>query len=83
MDSKDDNIIKKLKKSELDVFTFLNKNSDRLLAMTIDEVAQKCFVSNATITRTAKKMGYKGFTELKYSLVNNLNSNKINNISLL
>lgn len=77
MDSKDDNIIKKLTKSELDVFTFLNKNSDRLLAMTIDEVAQKCFVSNATITRTAKKMGYRGFTELKYSLVNNVDSNKM------
>lgn len=55
MDSKDDNIIKNLTKSELDAFTFLNKNSDRLLAMTIDEVAQKCFISNATIIRTAKK----------------------------
>ncbi|WP_162010673.1 hypothetical protein [Anaerococcus hydrogenalis] len=57
MDSKNNNIIKNLTKSELYVFTFLNKNSDRLLDMTIDEVSQKCFVSNATITRTAKKNG--------------------------
>ncbi|MDU5503965.1 MAG: hypothetical protein E6073_02315 [Anaerococcus vaginalis] len=56
MDGKNNtDIIKNLTKSELEVFAFLNKNSDRLLAMTIEEVAEKCFVSNATITRTAKK----------------------------
>lgn len=77
MDGKNNtDIIKNLTKSELEVFAFLNKNSDRLLAMTIEEVAEKCFVSNATITRTAKKMGYRGFTELKYSLVNKKNQDK-------
>lgn len=65
------NIIKSLTKTELEVFLFFNRNSGSLFSMTIDEVAEKCFVSNSTITRTAKKMGYSGFTELKYSLSKN------------
>lgn len=35
---------------------------------TIDEVANELFVSTATISRTAKHLGYQGFKELKYAI---------------
>lgn len=38
----------------------------------IDEVAQKLYVSTATVSRTSKALGYSGFQELKYTLIHQL-----------
>lgn len=38
----------------------------------INEVAQKLYVSTATISRTSKALGYSGFQELKYALIHQL-----------
>lgn len=59
-------VINSLSISELDVLRFIDNNKELVLTSSIYGLAEKAFVSTATIVRLAKKLGFSGFTELKY-----------------
>lgn len=50
------------------IWQFICKNKDNCFKYTIDEFANKCNVSNASLVRFAKKISLKGFSELKSRL---------------
>ncbi len=47
------------------VLDYILTHMTEISSQTIYEVAQALFVSTATISRTAKHLGYRGFQELK------------------
>lgn len=57
---------------EAKVLDFIIANPERVLNLSINQFANLIYCSSATISRTCKKLGYSGFTELKYDL-NHLN----------
>ncbi len=64
----DSQTLSSLSASELDVLKYINSNKARILKMSIQEIAKECFTSTATIMRLCKKIGFSGFSELKYSI---------------
>jgi DNA-binding MurR/RpiR family transcriptional regulator len=71
-----DALVSKLQKKKSQLSNLENQVLEYILAnpkestrMTIDELADKLFISTATISRTAKRLGFKGFQELKYVIV--------------
>lgn len=71
-----DSLISKLqkKKSQLSnlenqVLEYILANPKKVAKMTIEGLADHLFISTATISRTAKHLGFKGFQELKYVIV--------------
>ncbi|MDO5047815.1 MAG: MurR/RpiR family transcriptional regulator [Anaerococcus sp.] len=63
-------IIENMNESEIRVANFINRYIDRVYNMNIDEVAEACFVSKTSVVRASKKMGFSGFSELKYYFKN-------------
>lgn len=64
----DINILNSLTLTELSVLRYLDANKKQVLEMSVQAVAEKNFVSTATIIRLSKKLGYSGFSELKFSI---------------
>lgn len=71
-----DSLISKLqkKKSQLSnlenqVLEYILANPKKVAKMTIEGLAEHLFISTATISRTAKHLGFRGFQELKYVIV--------------
>ena len=52
-----------LSKSEKKIADFLFDNTKGILPFYITDLAQKCDVSEATIVRFAKKLGYDGYQQ--------------------
>ncbi|GFN34278.1 MurR/RpiR family transcriptional regulator [Tepidimicrobium xylanilyticum] len=61
-------ILEKLTETEKSVVNYINSNTDKLPSMSIVDVAEETFTSPATVSRTIKKCGLDGFTELRYIL---------------
>lgn len=76
IDKVDIEIINSFTVSELYVFTYLDKNKEEIIKFSVKELAEKTFVSTATVMRVAKKLGYSGFSELKYALKKELDEAK-------
>lgn len=55
----------KLSEREQAVADYINEHCREIIHMSITEVAEKCEVSEATVVRLSKKLGYKGFQALK------------------
>ena len=53
---------------EKQVFDYVLRNPEKIQEMTVEQLANQLFISTATISRTAKRLGYKGFQELKYAI---------------
>lgn len=51
------------------VAEYLLKYDGNIRKLTIKQIQEECYVSIATPTRLAKSLGYDGFNELKYALV--------------
>ncbi len=66
-------IINSLTISELDVLRFIDNNKSVILDYSIQNLAKETFVSTATIIRLCKKLGYSGFSELKYYIREEIN----------
>lgn len=62
--------------SEKEVLRFLIHQTKDAIEMDIHSLAKKCFCSPATIVRICKKNGFKGFKELKHTLMNDVNFSK-------
>lgn len=79
-----DNLYDKLTTTEKIVFDYINDNEEKLVNMSIVEVADETYTSIATVSRCIKKCGLNGFSELRYKILNNTKGNveykAINNI---
>ncbi len=64
----DPQVLKGLNKSEFEVLSFISNNDSKVVKMTIADLANETYVSTTTIIRLCKKLGYSGFSELKYEL---------------
>lgn len=60
--------LKTLSNSEYEILEYIIKSPSKVSQMTVQELATNTFVSTASIMRLCKKLGYSGFTELKYRL---------------
>lgn len=58
----------KLNDVEDDIVTYLKSKVSEAESLSINKIAKDMFIAPNTIVRFAKKLGYKGFSELKYSL---------------
>lgn len=57
-----------LNDTDLSIWKFITNNKNRVVNMTIDEMASHTNVSRTTISRFVKKIGLKGYSELKIKL---------------
>ncbi|MEC6748937.1 MurR/RpiR family transcriptional regulator [Marinilactibacillus sp. XAAS-LB27] len=55
---------------ENQVLEYILANPKEVSESTIEQLAETLFISTATISRTAKHLGFKGFQELKYAILN-------------
>lgn len=53
---------------EIELSEYIIKNSQKFIHMSIAEAAEACGVSEATLVRFSKKLGYKGFQAMKIHL---------------
>ncbi len=59
-----------LNDNDLHVLNFIISNIELSLNSTLSELSSLCNVSASTISRTAQKLGFEGFTQFKYFLEN-------------
>lgn len=64
-----ESLIEKLTENEKRVYSYLLRNVENIENLKIKEIAKNTFTSSATIVRTAKKLGFKGYRELIYKIV--------------
>ncbi|WP_127848788.1 MurR/RpiR family transcriptional regulator [Lacticaseibacillus hulanensis] len=57
-----------LNELETVTYNYINRHQDEVGKMTIRELASKAHVSTTTILRFANKMGYDGYSELRFAL---------------
>lgn len=58
--------IQDLNQSELDVYKYCVENMTDIPTISIQELADKAYVSKTTVVRMCKKLGFEGFGELRY-----------------
>lgn len=58
--------IEKLNNSERAVFDYVTASGLEIIDMSIQDLADKTFVSKTTVVRMCKKLGFEGFTEFRY-----------------
>ncbi|NFJ61182.1 MurR/RpiR family transcriptional regulator [Clostridium botulinum] len=73
-------IFDSLTETEKTVVKYINSNESNIPKMSIVDVAEKSFTSPATVSRTIKKCGLEGFSELRYKISANHDSKKVNEI---
>ena len=66
-----EDLINDLNESELYILKHINNHATEIQQMTIREFAERIAYSTATIIRFCKKLGYSGFSELKFDLKSN------------
>ena len=59
----------KYTKSDEKILEFMESHTDEFLFMSIGEVAKKLEVSEATISRAARHLGYRDFKEMKNEII--------------
>lgn len=60
--------IDKLRKSEVKVAEFVRANASAVIHLSISEVADRCAVSEPTVIRFCRALGFRGFQDLKIYL---------------
>lgn len=71
-------VINTLTISELDILRFIDNNEKEILDMSIQDLSKAVFFSTASIMRLCKKIGFSGFSELKYYLKEEIKNSEIN-----
>lgn len=61
---------------ELSVLGYIKNNLNKVIHMSIQELAKQTYTSNATIIRICKKLDTNGFKDLKYTLMKELEAGK-------
>ncbi|MCM0650984.1 MurR/RpiR family transcriptional regulator [Clostridium swellfunianum] len=62
----------KITKSEEAVLDYLQKHFNKIPDMTVVELSEQSYTSQATINRACKILGFNGFSELKYAIKEDL-----------
>lgn len=57
-----------MKESEERIFDYISNNIEECIEIGIRGVAKKTYTSTSSIVRLSKKLGYKGYTDMTYSL---------------
>ncbi|GEM01619.1 DNA-binding transcriptional regulator, MurR/RpiR family, contains HTH and SIS domains [Halolactibacillus halophilus] len=65
---KERNFDRTITKSEKAVLDYLEAHFNQVPNYTVVKIARESYTSQATINRTAKLLGFKGFSELKYAI---------------
>lgn len=60
--------VENLNEAELCVYNYIVKNLKHILNISVRELSDEVHVSTDTVMRFCKKMGYSGFSELKYKI---------------
>lgn len=68
-----EDLINSLNESELYILKYINANEKHIAHMTIRSIADDLSYSTTTIMRFCKKLGFSGFSELKYEIKRNQN----------
>ncbi len=74
---------KSLPNSENEARMYILKNSNDVIKMSIQELANKSFTSPPTIMRLCRRVGLKGFAELKIEIASELKTFETMNINIL
>jgi DNA-binding MurR/RpiR family transcriptional regulator len=61
-------LFNKLTNSEQKVFTYVYANQQKVMKMKISDLAKETFTSKTVIINLAQKLGFEGFSDLKYYL---------------
>ncbi|WP_432205226.1 MurR/RpiR family transcriptional regulator (plasmid) [Cetobacterium somerae] len=61
-------IREKLTKAEEEILDFLEKNFSRIPDITVLEICKEAYTSQGSINRLCKKLGFAGFSDLKFSI---------------
>lgn len=59
---------RKLTSAEQNVIDYIRRNEHLVAELTITDIAEKAFVSPATVSRAIRKCGYENLTELRYKI---------------
>lgn len=65
---------KKLTESEKQIVAFIDNNPRIVISLSLEDLSEKCYVSQASIIRLCKKLGAKGFAEFKIRLASEINT---------
>ena len=65
-----------LSQAERAVINYINKQQCIINLLSIDDVAEGAFVSNATVSRAVRKCGFSSFSEMKYRISEEAKENK-------
>lgn len=65
---------KKLTDSEKQIVDFIENNPRIVVNLSLEELSEKCYVSQASIIRLCKKLGTRGFADFKIRLASELSS---------
>jgi len=70
------NAMQYLNLTERNILVYIMKNIDKVKKMAIRDLADACFVSTTTIFRFVQKIGYEGYSDFIYSLIESGSKNK-------
>ncbi len=66
----------KFTKSEESILDFIEKKFEKIPEYSVLRLCEEAYASQATVNRVCKKLGFKGFSELKYSVEQDLQKMK-------
>lgn len=66
MQERINNAQSKLTSTDFNVLNYLMAHKEKIQFQSIHDIAEKVYVSSASIVRLAKKLGFSGFSEMKY-----------------
>lgn len=62
---------------EKTIYQFVSNNQNKVANMTLQEICDQLFISNATVVRFTQKIGFSGFNEFKQFLKNEKEANDL------
>lgn len=75
---------KEMTSTEKKIASYILKNKNNLKELNTYEIASECGVSQASIVRFSKKLGFSGFPEFKISIIEDFGKNEYeNNVSVI
>lgn len=70
--------------SEKEMLQFIVQHKELIVSKTIVEVGELLLTSKSTVLRLAKKIGFRGFTDMRYSIQDSISKTKsVDKIDLL
>jgi len=67
-----------LSDNDLNIWKYISNNKEEVSRATLQDIAKKSNSSKSSIHRFAQKISFKGFSELKYALKNELTADELN-----